>query len=81
MIEKPDSIPEKRSTSRRRVLKGAKIIFNNGNSTISCQIRDQSENGARLKVDSILGIPESFALKIMAEDPRLAKWRGEPIAN
>ena len=59
------------------MLKGAKIIFNNGNSTISCQIRDQSENGARLKVDSILGIPESFALKIMAEDPRACKvaWR------
>ncbi|MGE0231217.1 MAG: PilZ domain-containing protein [Flavobacteriaceae bacterium] len=52
---------ERRSVPRHRVLKGAHITFNNG-AVISCTVRDISERGARLKVASVIGIPEHFTL-------------------
>lgn len=52
---------ERRSVPRHRVLKGAHISFDNGGA-ISCTVRDISEKGARLKVASIIGIPDRFTL-------------------
>jgi len=77
MIDRVDSPTEKRRAVRHRVLKGAKIFFNSGNSTISCLVRDQSDAGARLKVDSTLGIPDTFMLQIMAENLQACRvmWR------
>ena len=42
---------------RRRVLKGGKILFNNKASSIDCAIRNLSEGGALLHVESAVGIP------------------------
>jgi hypothetical protein len=53
---------DKRGYARRRVLKGGKIVFNDGRSTIDCTVRDISESGAKLKVASILGVPDRFLL-------------------
>ena len=53
---------EHRHTARHRVLKGGRIVFNHGNSTIARIIRDLSETGARLKVASSIGIPDEFTL-------------------
>src|SRR5665213_2658728 len=66
-----------RTGQRRRVLKGAKIIFRGGFSTINCVVRDHSETGARLQVDTIVGIPDSFRLQILDAPPRDCRvvWR------
>ena len=53
---------EHRSTSRQRVLKGGRIVINDGFSTYRCMVRNLSGTGARLKVESIVGIPDAFRL-------------------
>jgi hypothetical protein len=54
---------EKRRTERRRVLKGGLIVFNNLRSTVNCTLRNISDTGALLRVESDLGIPETFELR------------------
>jgi hypothetical protein len=61
---------EKRVAPRHRVLKAAKIEF--GGSVIDCSIRNISDTGAALEVESPLGIPERFTLIITADKQRLA---------
>src|SRR6185437_4286255 len=41
-----------------------KIIFNNKRSVIDCLIRDLSDSGACLQINSAIGIPEQFELQI-----------------
>ncbi|KFC67303.1 PilZ domain protein [Devosia sp. LC5] len=53
---------EQRAAPRQRVLKGGKIVINDGFSTFQCTVRNLSETGARLKVTSIIGIPDTFEL-------------------
>lgn len=53
---------EHRVSPRQRTLKGGRIVINDGFSTFQCTIRNISETGARLKVASIIGIPDSFQL-------------------
>ena len=53
---------ERRGAPRQRVLKGAHIVINDGFSTFKCTVRNLSETGARIKVESIVGIPDSFQL-------------------
>ena len=55
---------EKRATERRRTLKGGRIIFNGGRSTIDCKVRNLSAQGARLEVPSVVGIPNTFDLQV-----------------
>jgi hypothetical protein len=54
----------KRSETRSRRLKGGQIIFNAMQSVIDCQMRDMSENGARLKFVSLLGVPDEFQITV-----------------
>ncbi len=58
---------EQRKASRFRALKAAQMVFNDGASTIDCTLRDISDRGARLKVESPVGIPERFTLLIVAD--------------
>jgi hypothetical protein len=53
---------EQRATPRRRTLKGARIVINDGFSTLECTVRNLSESGARLQLPSVVGIPDSFQL-------------------
>jgi hypothetical protein len=53
---------QRRSGPRQRALKGARIVFNNGASSISCTIRDLSADGAKIVVESVIGIPNEFEL-------------------
>lgn len=53
---------ENRVSQRRRTLKGARIVINDGFSTIECTVRNLSESGALLKVASVIGIPDQFEL-------------------
>ena len=53
---------QRRRFFRRRMLKGARIVFGNGSSIFTCRVRDISEGGARLEIGNTLGIPDEFTL-------------------
>ena len=53
---------EHRAVQRRTTLKGGKIAFNAGRSTIDCTVRNLSPQGAKLQVNSVVGIPDTFDL-------------------
>lgn len=74
---------DKRQSSRRRTLKGARIAFHEGRSTISCLVRNLSESGALLRVESPIGIPDIFTLVIPGEpqhEARVVRRSGTEIA-
>ena len=65
-----------RRQERHRTLKSGKIIFNHHASVVDCTIRNVSDTGACLQVQSVVGIPESFDL-LMDDIKRSCnvKWR------
>ncbi|MBE0578148.1 PilZ domain-containing protein [Devosia sp.] len=68
-----------RVAPRQRVLKGGRIVINDGFSTFQCTVRNLSATGARLKVAGVVGIPDAFEL--LMDDGRrfacIAKWKTE----
>lgn len=67
-VETPQQ--DARTSARRRMLTAAKIIFNNKQSVFDCTVRNISEDGARLIVPNMLGVPKSFELRIPKIDAR-----------
>jgi hypothetical protein len=67
---------ERRSEPRHRVLFPGKIILNTGG-LIDCTIRNRSASGALIKVASVIGIPDRFALVIGSDEPHVVDvaWR------
>lgn len=57
---------EKRAAQRHRVFKGGTITF--GNSGIACIVRNVSEGGAAIDVDSPVTLPQSFTLAIARDN-------------
>ena len=55
---------EQRQAPRLRALIGARIVFNNGQATLDCLIRDVSETGAKLTVSALIPLPDRFDLII-----------------
>jgi hypothetical protein len=53
---------ERRKGSRRRVLKGARIAFKACGAVIDCTVRNITDRGACLEVESPIGIPDYFDL-------------------
>ena len=53
---------EKRETTRRRVFKSGQIVFNNGYCSIDCTVRFVSEMGAKLTMETTVGVPSEFTL-------------------
>jgi hypothetical protein len=60
-----DTLIEKRSTRRYKVLKGATIAF--GGNGVECTVRNLSSSGAALDVASPAGLPPSFMLVIESD--------------
>lgn len=62
---------------RLRVLKGAKIVFNDGASVIDALARNVSAGGASLEIATTAGIPPEFLLQMSgnAERPCRIRWR------
>jgi hypothetical protein len=60
---------EHRHVPRKRTLKGGRIVFHEGQSTITCTIRDLSLLGAKLEVTSSVGIPDEFTLAFDDRSP------------
>ena len=68
---------ENRSAERRTTLKGGRIVFNAGRSTITATVRNLSSKGAKLAVSSVVGIPDTFDLLLDsgAKQPCRVVWR------
>ncbi|KMO34423.1 pilus assembly protein PilZ [Methylobacterium tarhaniae] len=67
----------RRETRLRTFLKG-RIIFNNGNSSMDCLVRDLSPSGARLMLSQTATLPDGFDLLIPAKDrshKATLRWR------
>lgn len=56
---------ERRKHHRNRTLKGARIVTNDGHSTFDCTVRNMSEEGAKLAVASVIGLPRRFRLTML----------------
>jgi hypothetical protein len=68
---------ERRRTRRARVFRGAQISFRGLRAAIDCTIRNVSESGAKLGVESPIGIPNEFELVQSGSSPRYCHvvWR------
>jgi hypothetical protein len=55
---------ERRKVQRMRVLKGAKIIFNQRLSSLDCIVRNLSAAGACLQLASPVGLPTTFEMSL-----------------
>ena len=69
---------EKRVTHRNRVFKTGTIEFGDG--AIDCTVRNLSNTGAALDVNSPAGIPDKFALMLPTSGLHFACrviWRGQ----
>jgi len=70
---------DKRNVARRRVLKDGRIILPGSRVTYDCAIRDTSENGARLRLQSdSINLPPEFELVFVADGlaySAVRKWR------
>jgi PilZ domain len=65
----------RRGQDRRTVLKGAKIVFNNGKSMAVCRVRDLSPGGARLEFPPRQVLPDSFELHVAGQPVRRCERR------
>jgi len=57
---------DNRFSPRKRVVQSGKILLQGGGA-FDCRIRDRSADGARLKVAAVVGIPQTFTLRIEPE--------------
>ncbi len=55
---------ERRVHPRRRMFKGAKVVFNDRASVVDCVVRDLSDTGARLVFKNFQPLPQRFQLVI-----------------
>ena len=65
----------RRSQDRRAVLKGAKIVFNNGKGVMVCRVRDLSSGGARLEFPPRQELPDRFELHVAGQPVRRCEQR------
>ncbi|KZL12474.1 PilZ domain protein [Pseudovibrio axinellae] len=71
-------ITERRRVRRRRTLKEGRIVFANQSLVFDCVIRDLSDYGARLKLETTMDIPDEFTLVLVHLRQRVrsqVRWR------
>ena len=77
---KPPSADDRRHGKRQRVLKGALVVFGAHERVFDCQVRNLSDEGAKLILPSTVGIPNTFHLVIRGDQqfaPARLMWRTE----
>jgi hypothetical protein len=60
----------RREQFRRTVIKGARIIFNDRQSTMNCRVRDMTAGGARLDLSTQQLLPHEFELQVSGSATR-----------
>ncbi|MGH6930873.1 MAG: PilZ domain-containing protein [Dongiaceae bacterium] len=75
--------PGRRGQDRRIVIKGAKIVFNNGRGVMVCRVRDLSPGGARLEFPPRQTLPQTFELHVTGNPVRRCQlqWAKNNIAG
>jgi hypothetical protein len=58
------AVTERRRYQRIRTLDFGKMLFSDGTSPMDCIVRNLSYGGACLQVESTVGLPQKFYLKI-----------------
>ena len=70
---------ENRRTQRRKVVQGASLFVGVGEPTIACIIKDLSNSGARVKVDTVTALPDEIILMLSRDGhlnrPCRVVWR------
>jgi hypothetical protein len=68
---------ERRTSTRQRVLRSARIRFGGGSDAVDCVVRDISGGGAQIFVLSVNGIPSEFRLEFDQASARdcFVRWR------
>ncbi len=69
---------EARKNQRSPTYLGASIYFDDKSSTFDCLVKNLSENGARLAIDTVWDIPRNFRLYIPKYNDYytcLTKWK------
>ena len=61
---------ERRNAQRMRTLRSGKILFNQKGSVLDCVVRNLSDGGACLQVESPVGVPQRFELMIDGESAK-----------
>jgi hypothetical protein len=64
---KPREANDARAAPRRKVFKAGTAASNNRHLTVSCTVRDLSATGARLRVENLASIPDTFELIIAVD--------------
>jgi PAS domain-containing protein len=71
---------ERRAMQRGRTLLGGRIVFNAGRSAIDCRVRNLTDDGACLEVESQAGIPTQFQFVVTgSKEPHHCKlvWQSD----
>ncbi len=62
-----------RAHPRKKMLKPAQIVYQDGNCVIDCVVADLSEGGTRIKHTDIFSCPDSFELQMKDQPARRCK--------
>jgi hypothetical protein len=68
---------EHRASPRRRILKAGTILIDRS-ATIDCRVRNVSDTGACLEIESPVGIPNDFTLVMITDNVQRhchVEWR------
>ena len=68
---------DRREISRSRTFLGGKVVINEAGSVIDCLVRNKSDDGCQIIVESQVGIPNNFELIIKDDEkyPCVVMWR------
>jgi len=64
---------ERRATARRKVIKGAEVVFNNRNSVVTGLVGNLSETGAKFVVNAPVSLPRDVYLRFPTGEERRAE--------
>jgi hypothetical protein len=69
-MQTPAQSSDGRRSDRMRTFMAARILFNNGQVTVDCTIRNISDGGAKLEVSGAVTLPDEFELLIPQRNQR-----------
>ena len=71
--EEEEAYKERRSSPRRKVLKGVKVVYNDGHCILDCTVANLSEGGACLDLPTYVPLPDTVALRFQDGHEHLAQ--------
>ncbi len=72
-MDENDKSTDRRAHPRKKMLKPAQIVYQDGNCVMNCVVADLSEGGARIKHADVFACPDSFELQMKDEAARRCK--------